>query len=184
MPGARALTLAELERVIDVAAVSGKPVLVHAEIVSDDDAGLPAGADGMDYASWVATRPITWEKGAVRAVLAVAAKPRPSPPRIHVQRLTDAGCMEMLVEAAATTTAARTPEGLEAPRVTASSCPHYLMFEAESVVRGDTRLKVAPHSLTHSLARSLARSLAHSLTYNVYTYRWAGRQWSREGCVL
>ena len=37
---------------------SGKPVLVHAEVVSDDDAGLPAGADGMDYASWVATRPL------------------------------------------------------------------------------------------------------------------------------
>ena len=35
---------------IDAASASGKPVLVHAEVVSDDDAGLPAGADGMDCA--------------------------------------------------------------------------------------------------------------------------------------
>ena len=58
--GSRALTLEELERVIDVAAQTGKPVLVHAEFVSDDDAGLPAGADGMDYASWLATRPMRY----------------------------------------------------------------------------------------------------------------------------
>ena len=56
--GSRALTLEELETVIDVAARTGKPVLVHAEFVSDDDAGLPAGADGMDYSSWLATRPM------------------------------------------------------------------------------------------------------------------------------
>ena len=33
---------------------------------------------------------------------------------------------------------------LSHPRLTVSSSPHYLMFEAEGVVRGDTRLKCAP----------------------------------------
>ena len=51
-----ALTLAELEVAIGAAADAGKPTLIHAEIVADDDAGLPAGKDGMDYASWLATR--------------------------------------------------------------------------------------------------------------------------------
>ena len=89
LPGTRALTLAELEVAIDAASASGKPVLVHAEVVSDDDAGLPAGADGMDHASWLATRPLRWEEGAVRAILSLAAKAkpsRPSAPRIHVPR--------------------------------------------------------------------------------------------------
>ena len=39
---------------------------------------------------------------------------------------------------------AHTPDGLREPRVTAGTCPHYAMFDAEVVVRGDTRLKVAP----------------------------------------
>ena len=47
---------------------------------------------------------------------------------------------------------ALTPESVSVPRVTAGSCPHYLMFDAESVVRGDTRLKVAPRTLPALLA--------------------------------
>ncbi len=162
--GARALTLDELGTVLEAAARWAKPVLVHAEIVSDDDAGLPAGADGMDYASWVATRPVRWEEGAVRALLAAAATGRAGPaPRIHVLRLTDAGCTPLLSAAAARDAAlgegASTPEGLSAPRVSASTCPHYTMFDAESVVRGDTRLKVAPPLRHAANRRALWRSL-------------------------
>ena len=129
---------------IDAASASNKPVLVHAEVVSDDDAGLPAGADGMDYASWLATRPVRWEEGAVRAVLSLAAQPREHAPRIHVLRLTDSAATPLLTAANLAMEPARTPEGLSSPRVTVSSCPHYMIFDAESVVRGDTRLKVAP----------------------------------------
>ena len=162
LPGTRALTLAELEVAIDAASASGKPVLVHAEVVSDDDAGLPAGADGMDHASWLATRPLRWEEGAVRAILSLAAKAkpsRPSAPRIHVLRLTDAGCTSLLHAANAQMGPATTPEGIKVPRVTAGSCPHYLMFDAESVVRGDTRLKVAPPLRDASNRRKLWTAL-------------------------
>ena len=162
MPGTRALTLAELEVAIDAAAASNKPVLVHAEVVSDDDAGLPAGADGMDYASWLATRPLRWEEGAVRAILSLAAKAkpsRPSAPRIHVLRLTDAGCTPLLNAANAQMEPAVSPEGVSVPRVTAGSCPHYMMFDAESVVRGDTRLKVAPPLRDASNRRKLWSAL-------------------------
>jgi dihydroorotase-like cyclic amidohydrolase len=114
--GMRALTMAELEQVIDVASAVDKPVLVHAEVVSDDDAGLPAGADGMDYASWVAMRPIRWEAGAVRALLSMAAKPRQHAPRLHLMRLTDAGCTPMLAEASSSM--AVSVEGVITPRVT------------------------------------------------------------------
>ena len=145
--GTRALTLTELEVAIDAATRVRKPVLVHAEIVSDDDAGLPAGKDGMDYASWMATRPRVWEEGAARALISYATKPRRAdspPPRLHVLRLTDAGCTPLLSSAASSLGTAQTPEGESVPRVTASTCPHYTMFDAESVVRGDTRLKCAP----------------------------------------
>ena len=162
LPGTRALTLSELERVVDAAAQSNKPVLVHAEVVSDDDAGLPAGADGMDYASWLATRPLRWEEGAVRAILSLAAKAkasRPAAPRIHVLRLTDAAATPLLTQANREMGPARTPEGEEVPRVTAGSCPHYMMFDAESVVRGDTRLKVAPPLRDASNRRKLWSAL-------------------------
>ena len=156
--GTRALTLEELERVLEAAALSDKPVLVHAEVVSDDEAGLHAGADGMDYASWLATRPMRWEEGAVRALLAIATRPRRGllRPRIHVLRLTDAGCTPLLrgaaLREASADEEASTAEGIAVSRVTASSCPHYAMFDAESVVRGDTRLKVAP-PLRHAANR-------------------------------
>jgi len=54
---------------------------------------------------------------------------------------------------------ATTPEGVSVPRVTAGSCPHYLMFDAESVVRGDTRLKVAPPLRDASNRRKLWSAL-------------------------
>ena len=78
-------------------------------------------------------------------------------------RLTDAGCTSLLSAAAAQEAAhhseARTPEGIPTPRVTASSCPHYAMFDAESVVRGDTRLKVAPPLRTAANRRKLWTAL-------------------------
>lgn len=146
--GAHALTPTELELVIDAAAPSGKPVLVHAEMVSDDDAGLPPGSDGMDHASWLATRPLHWEESAIRLMLfilaAVNSTKSTSPPRIHVHRLSDAGTMPLLRASMETMPSATSPEGVSVPRLTVGSCPHYTMFDAEHVVRGDTRLKVAP----------------------------------------
>ena len=161
-PATRALTLAELEAVADLAAEVDRPVLVHSEAVSDDDAGLPAGSDGMDYASWLATRPTRWEEGAVRALLAIASKPRPTrAPRLHVLRLTDAGCTMLLSEAAAThAIETGAPRGKPSPLpVSASTCPHYVMFDAEGVVRGDTRLKVAPPLRSGANRRKLWEAL-------------------------
>ena len=74
-----------------------------------------------------------WEEGAVRALLSLASKKRRRPPRIHVLRLTDAGCTLMLTEANAALSPAFTPEGFAVPRVTAGSCPHYALFDAETV---------------------------------------------------
>ena len=65
-------------------------------------------------------------------------------PRIHVLRLTDSAAMPLLNRANAAMGKAITPEGVTVNRVTVGSCPHYVMFDAETVVRGDTRLKVAP----------------------------------------
>ena len=46
-------------------------------------------------------------------------------------------------------------------RLSVSSSPHYLMFEAEGVVRGDTRFKCAPDprlTLTLTLTRTRTRT--------------------------
>lgn len=43
-PGSRALTLEELESVIDVTSASRKPLLVHSEVLADDETTIPLGA--------------------------------------------------------------------------------------------------------------------------------------------
>lgn len=60
MPGTRALALAELEVAVAAAAASSKPVLIHAEVVSDDDAGLPA---GRTQAAYYIHRAVTSRRG-------------------------------------------------------------------------------------------------------------------------
>mgnify|MGYP006133740981 CR=1 FL=1 len=105
--------------------------------------------DGMDYMSWLEARPREWEERALRVLLALAAKQTQPPPRLHVLRFTDAASADALRAARRDLPDVLVEDGpggaVQAhPRLTVSSSPHYLMFEAEGVVRGDTRLKCAP----------------------------------------
>jgi len=87
-------------------------------------------------------------------LLALAAKPLQPPPRLHVLRFTDAASADALGAARRELPPASPHEAYNAlgeegknagsSRLSVSSSPHYLMFEAEGVVRGDTRLKCAP----------------------------------------
>jgi len=110
------------------------PLMVHAEQVPDAPPPPPQG-DPRAHATYLATRPRTFEKDAVATLLGVARAARAAGqrPKVHVAHLSDADCLPALDEAKA--------EGLD---LTVETCPHYLAFSAEMVPDGDTRFKCAP----------------------------------------
>ena len=106
---------------------TGLPLLVHAE---DETHALPLRSPAPSYATYLASRPATVETAAVAVVIDAV---RSVGGRAHVVHVSSAGAVELL-------RAARR-EGL---RVTAETCPHYLVRPAETIGDGDTRVKALP----------------------------------------
>jgi allantoinase len=100
-------------------------LLVHAEL---DDPGAPK--PGRSYASYLASRPREWENRAVRLAIALC---REYDAPVHIVHLSSSDVLDDL-------RAARR-EGLP---LTVETCPHYLVFDAETIPDGDTRFKCAP----------------------------------------
>jgi allantoinase len=106
-----------------------KPLLVHAERMTDDE-GKGEPGDARRYDVYAASRPEAWERAAIREVIGHV---RETGCRVHVVHLAAASAVPMLE-------AARR-EGLP---ITVETCPHYLFFSAADVADGDTRFKCAP----------------------------------------
>jgi allantoinase len=118
---------AELRRALSVIAPRGVPLLAHAELALD----VPAGAgDPRRYATYLETRPPSWETEAVRLLIRLAAETGGA---VHVVHLSAA-------EALADLASAR-KSGLH---VTVETCPHYLALRAEQVPPGRTEFKCSP----------------------------------------
>lgn len=118
-------TEADLRAAMPILARRNVPLLVHAEL---DDTGGPRA--GRSYASYLASRPREWENRAVRLAIALC---REYGARVHVVHLSSSDVLDDLRTAKA--------QGLP---LTVETCPHYLVFDAESIRDGDTRFKCAP----------------------------------------
>jgi allantoinase len=118
---------AELRAALPVLADRGAPLLVHAELASG---GPTPSGDPRRYATWLASRPPSWEAAAVSLLVRLCRDTRS---RVHVVHLSAAEAAA-LVEGAA-------GDGLP---LTAETCPHYLALEAEQVPDGATEWKCAP----------------------------------------
>jgi allantoinase len=110
----------DLGRALPVLARCGAPLLVHAELPEALNRA-PAPAHARNYGSYLATRPEEAEELAVALLVRLA---RDTGARIHVVHLSSHGSIPILC-------AARR-DGLE---VTAETCPHYLMFDADTIAR-------------------------------------------------
>ncbi len=111
----------------EVAAVDGL-LLVHAE-----DPAVLAGAPephGPSYGAFLASRPAAAEDVAVSRVVRAA---RATGARVHVVHLSSASALPAVAAAKA--------DGL---RLTAETCPHYLVLRAEDVPDGATPYKCCP----------------------------------------
>jgi allantoinase len=124
-----------LRRALPVLASAGVPLLVHAELAGPIDAALRAQgnlneAELTRYVHWLESRPREAENAAVDLVVRAT---RATGATAHVVHLSSADALVALRGAR--------DAGV---RVTAETCPHYLVFAAEDVPDGATEYKCAP----------------------------------------
>ncbi len=117
----------DLHLAMPILARLGVPLLVHAELEGDvpEDHGDP-----RRYATYLASRPPSWEERAVRRMVELC---RTYGGPVHVVHLSAAGALDDARSARA--------EGLP---FSVETCPHYLLLAAEEVPDGHTEYKCAP----------------------------------------
>ncbi|MDC0742330.1 allantoinase AllB [Polyangium mundeleinium] len=117
----------DLRRAMPILARLGVPLLVHAELEGDAPEAV---GDPRSYATYLASRPPTWEEAAVHRMVELC---RTYGGPVHVVHLSAAGALDDVSRARA--------EGLP---FSIETCPHYLLLAAEEVPEGHTEYKCAP----------------------------------------
>jgi allantoinase len=122
------LDRAQLDAALDELAGFDGLLIVHAEDPTVLEASTNDG--GRSYRRFVESRPPEAETAAIRAVLDGL---RRTGGRAHILHLSAAAALPLIAEAKA--------EGL---RITAETCPHYLVFDEEHILDGATTYKCCP----------------------------------------
>ena len=124
------LDLAQLREAMEEIATFDGLLIVHAELPEpiEQAAGRLGDADPFAFETYLASRPPEAEERAVTAVLEAT---RITGCRAHVLHLSAAATLEQIAAA-------------DHSRVTAETCPHYLVFAAEEIEPGATEFKCAP----------------------------------------
>ena len=132
------------EQLAKAAALAGqrkKPVLVHSELMTQEEQDRLADeayskGDPRCFSTHVESRPAKWERDAVDVVCNLT-----DICHMHVVHLSDAGCLDIIE---------RTKERLSGGNgsanggLTVETCPHYMLFDSDSLPDGDTRYKCFP----------------------------------------
>lgn len=121
------LELEDLRETMPVLARHRVPLLVHAELPVHP---APEDGDPRKYATFLASRPSSWEVAAIRQMIDLC---REFGTPVHIVHLSAADALPDL--------AAAKREGLP---ITVETCPHYLVFSAEEIPDGATHFKCAP----------------------------------------
>jgi allantoinase len=102
--------------------------LVHCELTDDRENNLDE--HPTSYTSYLNSRPKEWESKAVELMINICRKYK-SP--VHIVHVSSAETLDAIQKAK--------QEGLP---VTAETCPHYILFNAEGIRDGETIYKCAP----------------------------------------
>lgn len=116
----------DLRAAMPILARRGVPLLAHAEMAGP----VPEHGDPRRYATYLASRPPSWESEAVRVLVRLG---RETGCAVHVVHLSSSEALPILADARAA--------GLP---LTVETCPHYLFFAAEDVPDGRTEFKCSP----------------------------------------
>jgi allantoinase len=123
------VTEADLRDALREIGAIGLPLLAHAELPDLLLQPDPAD-DGVQYQTWLKTRPPVSEAAAIDLLVQLASEFNA---RVHIVHLASADALPMLREARASHV-----------NVTVETCPHYLSFAAEDIEDGATAYKCAP----------------------------------------
>ena len=112
-----------------------RPLMVHAELPHAITDAEYARGSSKDYATYHATRPKSFELDALAMLLEVSDAMTEMQARgsIHVAHLSTGDALAALESAKR-----------RGNRITVETCPHFLLFAAESIPRGNTLYKCAP----------------------------------------
>jgi len=123
-----AATEADLRAALPILAAHGAVLLAHAELRGVE----PPAASGSpaSHATWLASRPRAWENEAIALLIRLSREYRC---RVHVVHLSSSDAIEALATARA-----------DGVLISAETCPHYLVFDSESIPNGRTEWKCAP----------------------------------------
>ena len=149
-PGCDGFTMIDqqqLEASLPHIAVSGLPLLVHAELAGSIDraAATLQNADWRNYNTYLQSRPDEAELEAIRLMIRLC---REYKFRLHLVHLSTSLALDDLKAARA--------EGLP---ITVETCPHYLHFAAEDIPDGATLLKCAPPIRSRANQQALWQAL-------------------------
>lgn len=121
-------TEADLRRAMPLLASHHVPLLAHAEL--DGPAEVEEEADPRRYATFLASRPPSWEVSAIELMIKLC---RETECPVHIVHLSAAEALPLVAKAKA--------EGLP---FSVETCPHYLVFSAEEIPDGATEFKCTP----------------------------------------
>jgi allantoinase len=126
------VTEQQLREALPYVAQTGLPLLVHAELPDYIDAATKnlEEADWTEYPTYLQSRPETAELSAIKLLISLC---REYKFRLHIVHLSASQALPVL-----------RPARLEGVPVSVETCPHYLHFQAEAVLRGATQFKCAP----------------------------------------
>lgn len=138
--GYETVTPAQLEIAATICGERGKPLLVHSELMTQEQQDTMteeayAGKSDGSYEAHVASRPAVWEQNAVQVVCDLSDRCH-----MHIVHLSDSGCLDIIKRAKRRLSETQSKAG----NLTVETCPHYLLFDCESMPDGDTRYKCFP----------------------------------------
>lgn len=123
------VTAADLEKVMPIIARHNLPLLVHCELMPDDQQ-QEIQENKRSHRQYMASRPQSWEQAAINLMIRLCEKYHC---RVHIVHLSAAAAIEQI--------AAAKERGLP---LTVETAQHYLYFNGEEVPDGNTSFKCAP----------------------------------------
>lgn len=139
------VTQADLDLAMPIIAQTGLPLLVHCE-VDDEPANSGLEQNPQSYQRYLASRPKAWENKAISMMIALAEKHNC---RVHIVHVSSAEALELIAQAK--------QKGL---KITAETCPQYILFSAEDIPDAATIYKCAPPIREKANNEKLKQALA------------------------
>jgi allantoinase len=134
----------DLELAMPVLDKFGLPLLAHCEWI-DKEASSPLKSNPTSYQAYLASRPKKWENDAVALMIELSEKYNCP---VHIVHVSSAEALVLIQKAK--------EKGL---KITAETCPQYLLFEAETIPDGNTLYKCAPPIREKENNRQLKKAL-------------------------